>query len=312
MKFQTTFFQRVLGAKLSFMEMDFELFPNRSGENGAFTEQSKLFDLYLSARHIEVSREKFQWHSASNLIQSVPVSFFFTFSFGACANFGTSHSKWAEYFPKIRPKLTTLRANFMVPGFRELLLTAGFSSASENSLKTLLSQSHDPADQMHHDGCTSNAVGLVVGGIREVFYTQPDKYQFIVAKRRGFVRIALQTGASLVPAISFGENNVYRMIDVQHGFWRRLVEFLFQKYTDRFAAIQNGRGIFQYSFGMLPLRHPINTVIGAPIHLDKIFSPSDATVDKIHEQFCAGLKELFETHKSKYVENYEQVQLEFV
>lgn len=200
----------------------------------------------------------------------------------------------------------------MVPGFRELLLTAGFSSASENSLKTLLSQSNKPADQPIQDGCIANAVGLVVGGIREVFYTHPDTYQFVVAKRRGFIRIALETGASLVPAISFGENNVYKMIDIKHGFWRQSLEFIFQKFTDRIPAIQNGRGFFQYNFGMLPMRHPINTVIGEPIHLVKTLNPSNELIEKIHEQFCADLKKLFETHKSKYVKNYEQVHSKIV
>lgn len=199
----------------------------------------------------------------------------------------------------------------MVPGFRELLLTAGLSSAGEISLKTLLLQSNEADDQPINDGCTANAVGLVVGGIREVFYTHPDTYQFVVAKRRGFIRVALETGASLVPAISFGENNVYKMIDIS-GFWRRSLEFIFQKFTDRIPAIQNGRGIFQYNFGMLPIRHPINTVIGEPIHLEKINDPSDELIEKIHRQFCSGLQKLFESHKSKYMKNYKQIHLEIV
>lgn len=208
--------------------------------------------------------------------------------------------------------MITLRMNFFAPLSRELQLNAGFSSASEKSLKILLNQSNDPSNQSIHDGCTSNAVGLIVGGARETFHTYPDTYRFVIAKRRGFIRVALETGAPLVPAISFGENNVYKMVKIKPEWLRRTLERLMKSQTDRVEYIQNGHGIFQYNFGMIPMRHPIHTVIGAPIHLEKIQDPSDEIIEKTHKEFCMKLNELFETHKSKYVENYEEVHLEFV
>lgn len=237
---------------------------------------------------------------------------FFWFSFGAVVNFGTSHSKWATLFPKVRPKLTTLRMNFTGPLARELQLNAGFSSASEESLKSLLSQSTDPTKQTIQDGCTANAVGLIVGGAREIFHTYPNTYRFVVAKRRGFVRVALKTGASLVPTISFGENDVYKMIRIKPECLRRTLERLMKGQTDYVDYWYIGRGFLQYNFGMIPHRHSISTVIGAPIHLDKIIDPSEELIEKTHKEFCTRLNELFEAHKSKFVENHEEIHLELV
>lgn len=193
---------------------------------------------------------------------------------------------------------------------REILLNCGFSSASENSLKTLLNQSNDANDLANLDGYTSNGVGLIVGGVPEAFFTYPNSYKCYLRKRRGFVRVALQTGATLVPAISYGENDIYDIIGYNSGFWLNLVQKLFRKFN-RFKHF-NAAGILKNKFGLLPKRQPITIVVGAPIRLRKIPSPSKEEINKIHEYFCKRLNELFETHKSKYIENFENVRLEII
>lgn len=150
------------------------------------------------------------------------------------------------------------------------------SSVSAKSLTAILKQSNDPSD-----GFTSSAAGLIVGGEREQRQSAPNTYKFVLKNRKGFVRIALKTGASLVPAISFGENNTFE-VDVN-------------KWRFRF----NGRV-------------PITTVVGSPIHVQENLSPTEDEVNEVHEHFCKQIRELFEEQKSKYVGNFEQVQLEFV
>lgn len=201
--------------------------------------------------------------------------------------------------------------NVLWPVQREILLSMGISAASENSITTLLCQTNDPNDTLNRDGYTSNGVGLVIGGMGDQTYIYPDTYRCAISKRRGFVRIALKTGASLVPAISFGENNLYKIVDVTSSFLIRLG--IGYKQPDRlYRVIPNGRGLFQTSFGLLPIRHPVTVVIGPPIQLTKTTNPSMDLINQTHELFCSRLKELFELHKHKYVKNSEQIHLEIV
>ncbi|XP_037029113.1 2-acylglycerol O-acyltransferase 1-like [Bradysia coprophila] len=201
-------------------------------------------------------------------------------SIGAFLIFASNHSKWSTLFPGIRPRFTTLGMNYYLPIYRELLLGLGMSSASAKSLTHILRHSNDPHQNLNLDGLTSNAAGLIVGGVREQRLTDHDSYKFVLKTRKGFVRIALKTGASLVPAISFGENNTF-----EQNSWK----------------ILSFRG-----------RVPINTVVGAPIHVEENISPTEEEVSEVHTLFCKQIRELFEEHKSKYVENSEHVMLEFV
>lgn len=233
------------------------------------------------------------------------------FVIGAAGNLGTSHSKWSSLFPGLRPKITTLKCNLIMPGCREALLFQGLSAATEKALKTLLLQSNDPTDRSNRDGYAGNAVALIAGGAREAMAFVPNTYKCAISKRRGFVRIAMQTGSSLVPVISFGENNVYREIDLS-GPFGRFIKYLFKRFLNTNLVIPTGRGIFQYNYGFIPIRHPVTTVVGAPIHLPKTPNPSTEEIERYYDLFCSQLKELFETHKSKYVKDSEKIYLEII
>ena len=41
----------------------------------------------------------------------------------------------------------------------------------------------------------------------------------ILRRRKGFVKLALQAGADLVPVMAFGENEQYHRVHVQPGSW---------------------------------------------------------------------------------------------
>ena len=53
---------------------------------------------------------------------------------------------------------------------------------------------------------------LAIGGATESLYAGPGTMNLVLQRRKGFVRVALQTGACLVPVINFGENELYSTI----------------------------------------------------------------------------------------------------
>ena len=94
------------------------------------------------------------------------------------------------------PRTATLALNFFAPVWREYIMSLGLISASAASIASVLSRG----------GC----VILVPGGAAEAMLSQPgDVYTLFLRKRRGYARLALEHGATLVPVFSFGENELY-------------------------------------------------------------------------------------------------------
>ncbi|KAG5678467.1 hypothetical protein PVAND_008137 [Polypedilum vanderplanki] len=229
---------------------------------------------------------------------------------GLFANFATNATGFNENFPGIRSKMCTLSFHFYVPFFRELAFSWGLMSAKYVSIKQALSQSTNPlAVANQADKFTSNAVVLVVGGAQEALMSHPGKYEIFIKSRKGFIKIALETGASLVPVFSFGETEVYDQTPNEPGSKVRRFQEAFKKWTGVAPAIFIGRGFFQYSFGLIPRRAPIHTIVGAPIAVEKILSPSKEDIDNLHQKFIEELEKLFEEHKRKYIPNAENVKL---
>ena len=66
--------------------------------------------------------------------------------------------------------------------------------------------------------------------------------------------------ASLVPVFAFGENDVFNQVNNPRGSWLRDIQLKIQKKVAFAPVLFHGRGIFQYTFGFLPHRKPINVV----------------------------------------------------
>lgn len=82
----------------------------------------------------------------------------------------------------------------------------GLASVSRESCENLLSKGGPNGEGM------GRAITIVVGGARESLDAQPHSLRLVLKRRKGFVKLAIRTGADLVPVLAFGENDLYDQV----------------------------------------------------------------------------------------------------
>ncbi|KAF5281440.1 hypothetical protein FQA39_LY17794 [Lamprigera yunnana] len=153
-----------------------------------------------------------------------------------------------------------------------------------------------------------NVVAMMIGGTAEAFHCKPGQYR-LVLNRKGFIKIALKTGSPLVPVFSFGETDLFDQVSNTEGSLLRRFQEWVKKLTGVAPIIPIGRGFLQYTFGFVPVRKPVTTLIGSPLNVTKIEDPTPKEIDSLHERFVNHLTEFFEEHKHNYLENADKVHL---
>eukprot|EP00602_Paraphysomonas_sp_CaronLab_P005346 CAMPEP_0185017988 /NCGR_PEP_ID=MMETSP1103-20130426/833_1 /TAXON_ID=36769 /ORGANISM="Paraphysomonas bandaiensis, Strain Caron Lab Isolate" /LENGTH=1086 /DNA_ID=CAMNT_0027547625 /DNA_START=99 /DNA_END=3356 /DNA_ORIENTATION=- len=136
---------------------------------------------------------------------------------------------------------------------------------------------------------SGRSVLLVPGGIGEMFENSGSGTEVLkVCGRKGFVRIAIQTGAQIVPCYTFGN-------------WE-----LFEVFTPKaMHSISRILGVpllmFWGRWGLpIPKRVPLLTVIGRPIQCPHDSNPSAELVNEYHEAYMRETKVLFDKYKNAY------------
>lgn len=224
------------------------------------------------------------------------------YALGAVGSFQCESIGAKTLFPGLQPHVVSLYQMFRIPFFREVALAMGFISSSEESLDYVLSTKPKPP-------FTGRLIALIVGGAAESLECSPGKNRVIVNRRKGFVRVALKHGTPLIPSYSFRETDMYDLVRNPYLAW---FQHHWYRHLRCVPLICKGRGFFQYSFGFVPHRVPVFTVVGSPIEIPKISHPTKEQIDEYHKKFVEKLTELFETHKYKYLPDPDSKHLEFV
>jgi 2-acylglycerol O-acyltransferase 2 len=108
-----------------------------------------------------------------------------------------SRSLCLQIWPGLRIYSIAASIVFKVPVWRHIMTWTGARPATAKMFKQLL--------QM-------GSVALVPGGIAEMFITSPDYEAIKLQGRKGFVRIAVETGTPIVPVYHFGNSLLFRWI----------------------------------------------------------------------------------------------------
>ncbi|OWK17952.1 hypothetical protein Celaphus_00009245 [Cervus elaphus hippelaphus] len=208
---------------------------------------------------------------------------------GAFTNLCTESTGFSSLFPGIRPHLMMLNLWFWTPFFREYIMSGGLVPVDKESAAHILSRKEG-----------GNLMAIIVGGVQEALDASPGGCKLVLRNRKGFIRLALTHGAALVPIFSFGENDIFKQVENSPGSWVRWFQDRLQKIIRVSIPLFYGCGVFQDSFGLMPYRRPITTVVGKPIEVQKTPHPSQEEVDRLHQRYMQELENLFEAHKLKY------------
>ncbi|XP_033996104.1 diacylglycerol O-acyltransferase 2-like [Trematomus bernacchii] len=200
---------------------------------------------------------------------------------GAFTCFSTESCGFKELFPGLISNLVTLAGVFKLPLFREYAMSTGLLPVSKKSLTHLLTNRGK-----------GNAVVIVIGGAAESLASAPGVNILVMRQRKGFVRVALEFGADLVPVYAFGENNLFKQVVLSEGSLGRRLQELFKKIMGFAPCLFVGEYI-----GILPYRNPITTVVGSPISVPKHINATEEEVDHFHKLYMEALSKLFHEHK---------------
>jgi len=128
---------------------------------------------------------------------------------GTWLTFATDANRFQEK-TNLEISLATVNFNFLIPFWSSFIQSFGFVDASRPSLANVLSN--------------GKSLALVVGGARESLDAHHGTCNILLEKRKGFVKLALQHGASIVPVLSFGENELYWQMENPPGSTLRNIQ----------------------------------------------------------------------------------------
>ncbi|AGO11388.1 AaceriACR140Cp [[Ashbya] aceris (nom. inval.)] len=249
--------------------------------------------LRLWPTQIQLLDIAFQWTRSRPKVVSGPRYIFgyHPHGVGALGAFGaiaTEGCDWSKVFPGIPACVCTLVNQFQIPIYRDYLLGFGCTSVARKNVLSVLERDY--------------SICIVVGGAQEALLSHVGSTELVLNKRKGFIKLALETGnVSLVPIYAFGETDCFNVLDTGNESYLRKFQLWVKKTYGFTIPFFFARGVFNYDFGFLPFRNPINVVVGKPVHIEKRrTNPTMEEIDHYHALYVQELRNVFDKHKDKF------------
>ncbi|KXJ25513.1 diacylglycerol O-acyltransferase 2 [Exaiptasia diaphana] len=205
---------------------------------------------------------------------------------GAVVGFQTEALQFNQKYPGITSHMSVLSCLLKAILYRDILMSLGIVEVSRDSLEHILTAMGP-----------GQSVVIIVGGGAEVAETgYQDFYCLTMKRRKGFIKLALQTGSDLVPVFGFGQNNMCTQLGGPGSWYWRAQHWLYDK-TRQYGFPITCCCCLPFVF---PWRTPINIVVGNPIRVSKTPNPTQDQIDELQATYIDKLQELFNTYKVKY------------
>ena len=132
------------------------------------------------------------------------------------------------------------------------------------------------------------SVVLYIGGIAELFLVSRSEERLFARKRKGFIKLALRTGAEVVPVYFLGNTSVLSVLT--GGTLRRVARSTGITLT----------WFWGWGGSLIPRPNKIIGVLGKPLGIPTtpIPEPTQEQIDEFHDKYLAEVKRLFDTYKA--------------
>lgn len=147
------------------------------------------------------------------------------------------------------------------------------------------------------------AITIVVGGAQESLDAVPGTLRLVLRRRKGFIKLAIRTGADLVPVLGFGENDLYEQVASDSHPLIHHAQMAIKKFMGFTIPLFHARGVFNYDVGLLPYRRPMNIVVGRPIKVIQQATPDNAYMDELHGAYVDELHRIWDQWKDTFAKD---------
>lgn len=168
---------------------------------------------------------------------------------------------------------------FKLPFFRSYLERVGAMPANAANIRAALARNEN--------------VAIVLDGVAGMFQATTEHQEVAyLLKRKGIVKFALESGASLVPVYGFGHSEL----------WTKLLDPF--RLFERISTSLDISLVPFFGLGGWPLgptnRVPLAMVFGQPLECPQKPVPSQGEIDCYHTHLLDSFKETFDKHKAAY------------
>lgn len=168
---------------------------------------------------------------------------------------------------------------FKLPFFRSYLERVGAMPANAANIRAALARNEN--------------VAIVLDGVAGMFQATTERQEVAyLLKRKGIVKFALESGASLVPVYGFGHSEL----------WTKLLDPF--RLFERISTSLDISLVPFFGLGGWPLgptnRVPLAMVFGQPLECPQKPVPSQGEIDCYHTHLLDSFKETFDKHKAAY------------